>query len=330
MKHAADEQQLPALPRILAFGEALTDMIRQPGEVWRAVPGGAAWNVARAMRGLGLPAAFAGAISGDALGDQLFEASQNAGLDTRYVQRVARSPLLAMVVETAPPQYFFIGDDSADLHFDPAALPAGWQAAAEWAHFGGISLARAPLSTRLLALAGQLKRAGKRISYDPNFRQLMDQRHDPTLEAMCGLADVIKVSDEDLCGLFRHPDPSFGLAKLRAWNPQALLLLTQGAQGAVLFAGEQSWQARPPSVAVIDTVGAGDASMAGLMCSLLEGDVAGGATGGATGNPERHLRWAVAAGAAACTTAGASAPSLNAVAALAAGVVSVVNVLRVC
>ena len=303
-----------ALPRILSFGEALTDMIRQPGEVWRAAPGGAAWNVARAMRGLGLPAAFAGAISSDTLGDQLFAASQDADLDARYVQRVARSPLLAMVHQTEPPQYFFIGDDSADLHFDPVALPAGWQAAADWAHFGGISLARQPLAARLLDLATRLKLDGKRISYDPNFRQLMDQRYDPTLEAMCRLADVIKVSDEDLCGLFRHPEPSHGLAQVRAWNPHALVLLTQGAQGAVLFAGEQGWRARAPCVEVLDTVGAGDASMAGLMCSLLDGNAAG--------HPERHLRWAVAAGAAACTQAGATAPSLNSVAALAATVVT--------
>ena len=55
--------------------------------------------------------------------------------------------------ETHPPKYYFIGDDSADLHFDVAALPEGWEKAVRWAHFGCISLARQPLADRLVATA---------------------------------------------------------------------------------------------------------------------------------------------------------------------------------
>ena len=61
------------------------------------------------------------------------------------------------------------GDQVAQVQ---SALPAGWQAHAEWAHFGGISLARAPLAEHLVALAATLHAAGVRISYDPNFRKL--------------------------------------------------------------------------------------------------------------------------------------------------------------
>lgn len=50
----------------------------------------------------------------------------------RFTQRVDKSPLLAIVHETQPPQYFFIGDDSADLAFDPEALPPGWQGVLRW------------------------------------------------------------------------------------------------------------------------------------------------------------------------------------------------------
>jgi fructokinase len=63
---------------------------------------------------------------------------------------------------------------------------------------------------------------------------------------------------------------------------------------------------------VVDTVGAGDASMAGFLYSLLEHPDA---------EPEQHLRWAVAAGAAACTSAGASPPAGGLVANFAAAVV---------
>ena len=187
----------------------------------------------------------------------------------RFLQRHAKSPLLAIVHELHPPTYYFIGDDSADLHFDAALLPAGWMQGAQWVHFGGISLAREPLAGKLVALAQELKAAGVKISYDPNFRIMMDERYDATLRRMTELADVIKVSDEDLAGLFRHDDIDGAFAMLRSWNPHATYLYTRGAQGASLYQGERDWQAAPPVIEVVDSVGAGDASIGGLLYSLM-------------------------------------------------------------
>ncbi|MCV2356009.1 carbohydrate kinase [Paucibacter sp. B2R-40] len=290
------------MPAVVSFGEALTDMIRSGPEQWVSICGGAPWNLARALAGLGVPTAFGGAISADVFGQAIWVASQAAGLDMRFTQQLpGRSPLLAIVHETSPPQYFFVGDDSADLHFDAEALPAGWTEALQWAHFGGISLTREPLAARLLGLAESLKHKGKRISYDPNFRAMaMDASYDTTLERMCRIADVIKVWDEDLCGLFRCADPGLGLAQISEWNPHALLLLTRGADGASLFQPQLQVHARPPLIEVKDTVGAGDAAMAGLLFSLMRAPAA---------EAQQHLRWAVAAGAAACQVAGAAALS---------------------
>ncbi|CAN5285526.1 carbohydrate kinase [soil metagenome] len=301
----------PDLPHFVSFGEALTDLIRTGPDTWRTVCGGAPWNVAMAMSSLGAMSAFGGGISNDVFGQALWQASVDANLDLRFIQQFAKPPLLAVVHETDPPAYFFIGNDSADLHFRPEVLPAGWLRALRWAHFGCLGLVRQPLANRLIALAEGLKADGKFISYDPNYRQLMDSRYDDTLERMCRLADVIKVSDEDLRGLFRAPDHHLGLAQIGAWNPAAWVLLTRGAAGATLFHGTQEWHAAPPMVEVVDTVGAGDASMAGFLFSLLTQPEAA---------PAQHLSWAVAAGAAACTAAGASPPSSAMVASLAAAV----------
>ena len=121
------------------------------------------------MAKLEVPTAFAGAVSVDVFGDALHGASVAANLDMRFLQRYAKSPLLAIVHRTDPPAYFFVGDDSADLHFDAALLPEGWRAHCKWVHFGGISLARQPLAGKLVALAEQLKQDGVRISFDPNY-----------------------------------------------------------------------------------------------------------------------------------------------------------------
>lgn len=50
----------------------------------------------------------------------------------RFLQRAAKPPLLAMVHQTNPPRYSFVGEDSADLAFDPALLPPDWLLHAEW------------------------------------------------------------------------------------------------------------------------------------------------------------------------------------------------------
>jgi len=299
MKHGAT-----SLPLFVAAGEALTDLIAGAGtpDCWHSKVGGSTWNVARAMARLGTPSAFAGAISKDVFGDALWRASASAGLDLRFLQKVNKSPLLAIVYRTDPPGYFFVGDDSADLHFTPERLPAGWSGHCRWAHFGGISLAREPLAGRLVALARALKESGVKISFDPNYRQLMDERYDATLRQMTALADVVKVSEEDLAGLFRDDDLARAFATLRSWNPDASYLYTKGAQGASLHIGEQQWQAPAPRIEVVDSVGAGDASIAALAFSMLHHPVRG---------PLAHLRFAVAAGAAACLAAGATPPALE-------------------
>jgi len=302
---------MSGFPLFVSFGEALTDLIRRDGASWTSVPGGAPWNVARVMARFGVQSAFGGAISRDCFGDELWQSSDTAGLDLRFLQRPNKSPLLAIVHETQPPKYFFVGDDSADLHFDVSSLPAGWESVVRWAHFGGISLAREPLAGRLVDLAERLHEQGVCISYDPNFRAVMDERYDLVLGRMMAIADLVKVSEEDLRGLFRTDDEVGAFSRLRAMNPNAPILYTRGGEGAALHAGERVWRALPPEIEVVDTVGAGDCSLAGLLSSQLR-------------YPERgwsaHLRASVAAGTGACLASGATPPADELVERLAAEV----------
>lgn len=294
------------LPLFVSAGDILTDLVRERDSRWLSHPGGAGWNVARAVARLGVPSAFAGAIGSDCFSDELWQASLDAGLDMRFIQRSQRPPLLAIVHQAHPPAYFFIGEASADLAFDPARLPEGWAAAAQWAHFGGISLARQPLAATLVALAADLRARGVKISFDPNYRNLMEHGYRPTLETMAALADLVKVSDEDLRCLFGTDEDS-ALASLRAMNPQAAILVTRGPHTATLLAGGETIEAAPPRVEVVDTVGAGDASIGGFLFSTMRW-------------PQRswreHLSFALAAGAAACGHAGAHSPTLDEVVAL--------------
>jgi fructokinase len=262
--------QAQRLPRYVVFGEALTDMIRQDDGTWRSLPGGSCWNVARVGARLGVPTGYAGAVSMDAFGDEIADASRAAGLDERFLQRVEAPPFIAMVTSRHPPRYVFLGENSADLHFRPELLPDGWLEAADVIHVGSLALARGPLARRLVEQALMARQAGRRIAFDPNFRNAMrDAAYRPTFELIAGLASHIKVSDEDLEGLYPGLAQRDALAALRALAPDAEILFTRGADGLSLFQGDRGLDAPARRVDVVDTVGCGDASMAAWITGLL-------------------------------------------------------------
>lgn len=291
---------MSTLPAYVVFGEALTDFIRQSDGRWAAQPGGACWNVACVGVRLGVAAGYAGSVSNDLFGDALYMLAAEAGLDMRFTQRFDAPPLLAMVPSTQPPEYFFIGEGSADLRFDPDRLPVGWRSAAQILHFGCISLAREPLASKLVEVALAAHLAGKRIAFDPNWRNLMTHAaYRDTFHVMAGIADYLKVSDEDLQHLFPGINQREAIAHLRALAPFAQIMVTRGAAGMSLFCDGIEYMQPAFPVTVADTVGCGDAAMGGWMASLLRQPDAAPAT---------HLRFAAATAALVATRTGAYAP----------------------
>jgi len=302
----AGSDAAPALPRLVVFGEALTDFVRTGEDEWRSVPGGACWNVARVAATLGVATGWGGSVGEDLFGDELLRRSDEAGLDLRFAQRVAQPPLLAIVHRLDPPQYFFVG--SADLGFDAARLPAGWREACEYAHFGCISLVRQPLGERLVALAESLHAQGVRISFDPNCRNLMGADYPSLFERMAAFADLLKLSDEDLRQIHPQLPADRALDRVRAgMKAGALLLYTRGADGMTLHVDGDRIEQPALAVVVQDTVGAGDACVGGFLASMLQHPAR---------SRDAHLRFAAAAAAAACTRAGAHAPDADEVEAL--------------
>lgn len=284
------------LPRVVVFGEALTDIVQgEPGQ-WQGYPGGAPWNVARGLSRLGVDSAFAGAISTDGLGDELARESARAGLPPAFIQRVDADPLVAIVPSKFPPRYFFAGE--ADLRFDPARLPEGWLEAVHLCHFSCISLAREPLGSVLVEQARRVRAAGKRISYDPNWRNLMGRHYrEQVFPEMVALADEIKLSDEDLRQIYPGLDERQALQALRELNPAALILFTRGEHGLALYTTDGLYEQAAIKVQVVDTVGAGDASMAGWLASRYVG----------IEDYHERLRFAAACASASCRQPGAYA-----------------------
>ncbi|PYE56314.1 carbohydrate kinase family protein [Deinococcus yavapaiensis] len=295
------------LPIVVCAGEALADLVRTGERAWTHHPGGAIWNVARACATLGLPTGFAGAVGEDVFGDDLARATREARLDERFFQRAPRPTLLAVVHELHPPAYYFLGENAADLAFAASKLPNGWERAARWLHIGGVSLARAPLNEALLDMARLVKAAGGRVSFDPNARvSHRDPAYRPVFEAALRLADFVKFSDEDVRFFFPNRSEDEALLEVRAFT-SAPIVVTRGGDGATLLHGAERREFDAVKVTVADTVGAGDAFVAGALFSE-------------TSRSERswadHVAFALRVAATACTRSGAYAPTLAEVGAL--------------
>ncbi|CUH85046.1 carbohydrate kinase family protein [Thalassovita mediterranea] len=260
---------------ILCAGEALIDMIPEPtiGGASGYVPhaGGAVYNTAIGLGRLGADTALLSGISRDGFGDLLLQGLADSNVSTGHVCRYDELTTLAMVqLRDGQATYRFYDENSAGQavrleHIAP--LPDAVKAL----FIGGISLIDGPAAATYTDLA-QREAPQRVIMMDPNIRPTLIQEPEVyrnRLAALLAVADIVKLSDEDLDWL--APDAK-GLenqiSAVLAQGPQ-LILLTLGSDGARAYHqnGAQA-ETSAPSVTVVDTVGAGDTFNAGALAHL--------------------------------------------------------------
>ena len=181
------------------------------------------------------------------------------------------STALARVDETGAATYDF----DLDWRLAWARVPQG----VEVVHTG--SIAAVADAEPAGALLGMLHDARRFVTttYDPNLRPSImgDPRSvQGRIEGLVAAADVVKVSEEDLGWLHPDADP---LEIASSWVDDlgcALVVVTQGARGSTaLQPGGCRVEVAAPLVTVVDTVGAGDAYMSGLLAALQSHDLVG-------------------------------------------------------
>lgn len=294
-----------AAPRLLVFGGAVMDFVAGP-EGWQARPGGSAWNVALGLAGLGAGAftAFVGALGDDPFAEQLAVQGQRAGLNLSFAARVRANTALSVIHRAQPAHYTFYDQGGADSAF--AGLDSAAWENVEAAYFGGVSLLRSPANAAFVSSAEEANRRGVLVCYDPNFRSAYADQQRRALPLYLPHTRLLKVSEEDLSGLFPGRRPHDTLLELRHEYPQLSILLTLGQGGAQLLEAAHSGSSavKHPGfvVDVADPVGAGDACIAGLLyATVVTPQLA----------PAERLAFAQACGALTCTRRGAYAPSLQ-------------------
>jgi fructokinase len=251
------------MARGLVIGEALIDIVR--GRDIAEHVGGSPLNVAVGLAKLGREVDFLTHIGDDANGRRIADYVKAAGVQlVSGSVEAARTPTaVATLAEDGSAGYAF--DLEWQLSGTPPVTPP------LFVHTGSIAAVRDPGCLAVAALIDAY-RVSATVTFDPNVRpSLIVDRHQARerIEHLVERSDIVKVSDEDLRWIDPNREPEQTARTWLTLGP-AIVAVTMGDRGAVALcaAGRAAVAARP--VQVVDTVGAGDAFMVGLLDTLWE------------------------------------------------------------
>lgn len=255
---------------LCCLGEALIDAVSRDG-VTAEVAGGSLLNVAAGLAALDHDVRLVSAWGRDPHGRMLAQWCATRG--------IAVDPLTA----TAPATTIAHAEVDAAGHAT-YRFTGGWQLShtpdldgVAHLHVGSYAATLAPGAVHV----GEAVRGfSGTVSYDPNIRSALmgsPAAVIATVEGLVAASDVVKASDEDLGWLY----PATPLDEVaRAWLAlgPALVVLTRAGAGMTAYLPNVAPFSlpAPPVGAVVDTVGAGDAFMAGLLSGLTDAGFLGG------------------------------------------------------
>jgi len=267
---------------VACLGEALIDLVSLKAGVglngapgFRKAAGGAPANVAVGVSRLGKRAAFLGAVGGDPFGAFLREELRRHGVNVAGLDRVsARRTALALVSLNADGDrdFLFYGYRPAHLGLWLTQDMRSTIRRASIFHYGSISLIGAPARAATLSAIREARRARRFCSYDPNLRlNLWPDARSARRWMWEGLrrADCVKVNEEELAFLTARHGVARGLRALVEAGPR-LAVVTLGPEGCAYYCAAGEGKVPGFTAKVVDTTGAGDAFVAGMLVGLLE------------------------------------------------------------
>ncbi|GJS81781.1 probable fructokinase-7 [Tanacetum coccineum] len=264
-----DQEAMKSL--VVCFGEMLIDFVPSvsgvslaEASVFEKAPGGAPANVAVGISRLGGSSAFIGKVGDDQFGYMLADILKenkvnNSGM--RFDPNARTALAFISLKSDGEREFLFFRNPSADMLLQESELDVNLIKQAKIFHFGSISLINEPCMSAHLAAMAIAKKSGSILSYDVNLRLPLWPSEDAAREGIMSVwdqADVIKVSEDEimfLTGVDNAYDDNVVLKKL--FHPNLKLFLT--------------FKGRVPGVKVkpIDTTGAGDAFVSGILSVLV-------------------------------------------------------------
>lgn len=263
------------MKKIWVLGDAVVDLLPDGEGRLLQCPGGAPANVAVGIARLGGQSAFIGRVGDDPFGRFMSKTLADERVDVKYMRLdpVHRTSTVVVDLDDHGERSFtFMVRPSADLFLESADLPTF--SAGEWLHVCSIALSAEPSRSATFQAMAAIREAGGYVSFDPNIRPDLWQDENELrrcLEQALQSADVVKLSVEELAFLTGDVQVNVGLDTLMARCPARLVLVTQGKEGVIAWheGTVKHYPATP--VQCVDTTGAGDAFVAGLLYGLADG-----------------------------------------------------------
>jgi fructokinase len=263
---------------VATAGEALIDLIANQDGCFEPCLGGAVYNLTRALSRQGVGAMYLNPLSRDRFGRQLARGLIDDGVVLAKPDAVPEVTSLAVVGvdPNGHPDYAFYREGVADRATSAAELNRACEQADELSLVctGALALSPDDAEIYLPWLAAQ-RQLGHMVVVDANLRPSvmpnLDLYRRHVLTAL-QYAHVIKASDEDLASLNLPGGDAFAQAQaLLAGSRASVIALTLGAQGAALLTrhGQAFKAIETDALTVVDTVGAGDCFLAGLVAAML-------------------------------------------------------------
>jgi 2-dehydro-3-deoxygluconokinase len=266
------------------------------GAVLRLGVAGSESNVAIGVRRLGRRATWIGRLGGDQFGELIARELRAEAVEVVSVTDAAPTGLLVRWRPTeARSRVDYYRRGSAGAHLQAADIPVRLIESASVLHVTGITPALGASPAEAVWRAVTIARAaGVPVSFDVNYRRTLWSRKQAAeaLRPLVASADIV-FAGADEAGLFCDAAEPAAAALALAGQGPAQAVVTLGAAGAVAVIDGVAYRQSAHEVPVLDTVGAGDAFVAGYLADLLEG-----------APPQQRLATAAACGAMAVMTVG--------------------------
>ncbi|XP_010262186.1 PREDICTED: probable fructokinase-6, chloroplastic [Nelumbo nucifera] len=273
----ADESSL-----VVCFGEMLIDFVPTvnglslaEAPAFKKAPGGAPANVAVGISRLGGSSAFIGKVGEDEFGYMLADIlkENNVNNEGMCFDPHARTALAFVTLRSdGEREFMFYRNPSADMLLKESELDFEIIKKAKIFHYGSISLITEPCKSAHIVAAKSAKDAGVLLSYDPNLRLPLWPSAESAREGILSIwdmADVIKISEEEISFLTKGEDPYDDTVVRKLIHPNLkLLLVTEGPDGCRYYTKDFHGRVGGLKVDAVDTTGAGDAFVAGILSQL--------------------------------------------------------------
>lgn len=264
---------------IITLGELLIDMTQdgtdeQGNGRFTAYPGGAPANVSVAAARLGADTGFIGKVGDDSFGRSLAETLRKEGVNTDGLfvsDSVPTTMAIVSVDASGEREFSFYRNPGADTQLTTEEAVAVIENDLPLIlHAGSLSMTTSPSREACEEALRFAKERGVIISYDPNYRAALwdtEENAVAMMKKLLPLADILKVSDEEMLMLTGTEDFEEGSLVLSGYGPR-LVLVTLGSQGVFVRYGEYAEVVPGFRVKVADTNGAGDTFLGAMLAQI--------------------------------------------------------------